>query len=165
MKIRMYTMRQARNVSLFLGGALIAVAVSLSSVLAQVFLGLLALLVVVRFLSLPSQIWVRVDAEAIAWKTPRGGVKSGLSPSDSVRVEDIVSAVVIKEEANVRVFGARKQVDMRGVRLGLRSGEGIVLPLRVVATNVSTTSPLRVLVDELKRQHPELASGLAVPTM
>ncbi|WP_344077870.1 hypothetical protein [Streptomyces crystallinus] len=158
-------MRQARNVTLFLSGALIAVAVSLSSVLAQVFLGLLALLVAVRFLSLPSQIWVRVDAEAIAWKTPRGGAKNGLSPSGSVRVEEIASAAVVKEQAHVRVLGSRKQVEMRGVRMGLRSGESIVLPLRVVATNVSTTSPLRLLVDELKRQHPELASGLAVPTM
>ncbi|MFD9483587.1 hypothetical protein ACFWBX_06200 [Streptomyces sp. NPDC059991] len=165
MKIRMYTMRQARNVSLFLGGALIAVSVSLSSAPAQVLIGLLALLVVARFLSLPSQIWVRVDAGAIAWKTPRGGVKNGLSPSGSVRVEDIVSAVVAKEQANVRVFGARKQVEMRGVRLGLRSGESVMLPLRVVATNASATSPLRVLVDELKRQHSELASSLAVPTM
>ncbi|MFK8912329.1 hypothetical protein [Streptomyces sp. YS-3] len=40
-----------------------------------------------------------------------------------------------------------------------------MLPLRVLATNVSATSPLPVLVDELKRQHPELASSLAVPTM
>ncbi|PKV77089.1 hypothetical protein BX283_8018 [Streptomyces sp. TLI_146] len=158
-------MRQARNVSLFLGGALIAVALSLSSVLAQVFLGLLALLVVARFLSLPAQIWVRVDAESIAWKTPRGGAKSGLSPSGSVRVEDVASAAVVKEQANVRVFGARKQVEMRGVRLELRSGESVVLPLRVAATNVSTASPLRALVDELKRRHPELASSLVVPTM
>ncbi|WP_264198747.1 hypothetical protein [Streptomyces violascens] len=40
-----------------------------------------------------------------------------------------------------------------------------MLPARATAANVSADSPLQRLVAELRRQHPELASGLAVPTM
>ncbi|MFE9402408.1 hypothetical protein ACFYNY_11580 [Streptomyces sp. NPDC006530] len=109
--------------------------------------------------------WGRIDADAIAWKTPRSGVKNGLPPFGTVALADVVAAAVVRERTPVRTFGARKELEMRGVRLTLRSGSSVILPARATVTNVSADSPLQRLVAELRRRHPELASALVVPTM
>ncbi|MEU8967199.1 hypothetical protein AB0C89_36685 [Streptomyces sp. NPDC048491] len=165
MKVQVFTTRQAVSASVFAGGVLFAIAVSLSSAVLQAVIGVAALALVVRFLALPSQVWVRIDADAISWRTPRSGVKNGLPPSGTVALSDVAEATVVRDRTTIRTFGAAKQMEMRGVRLILRSGETVMLPVRAAASNVSAASPLRRLVDELRRQHPELATGLAVPTM
>ncbi|KOU34939.1 hypothetical protein [Streptomyces sp. WM6378] len=165
MKVQIFTTRQAVRASLFLGGGLFAIAISLSSVVLQTVIGAAALIMIVRLLALPLQVWVRIDARAISWKTPRAGVKNGLPPSGTVAVEDVVAAAVVRERTTVRTFGTRKEMEMRGVRLTLRSGDDVMLPIRATVANVSADSPLQRLVGELRRQHPELASELTVPTM
>ncbi|MFG3282946.1 hypothetical protein [Streptomyces sp. NPDC048111] len=152
--------------SVFVGGILFAIAINLSSLVLQSVIGVAALVLVVRFLLLPSQIWVRIDATTIAWRTPRGAVRNnGLPPSGSVAVADVASAAVVRERTAVRSFGVRKELELRGVRLTLRTGGTVLLPLRATVANVSADSPLRRLVAELRRQHPELADPLVVPTM
>lgn len=165
MKVQIVTMRQAAIVSVFVGGVLFAIAVNVSSVVAQAVIGGIAVLAVARFLLLPSQGWVRIDGGSIAWKTPRAGVKHGLPPAGSAAVADIAAAAMVRQTVTVRSFGATRRLEMRGVRLTLHSGNSVMLPIRAAVTNVSADSPLRRLVDELRRQHPELASGLVVPTM
>ncbi|MFD7163232.1 hypothetical protein [Streptomyces violascens] len=153
------------SASVFVGGVLFAIAISLSSVVLQAVIGAAALIMIGRFLALPFQVWVRIDAQAITWKTSRAGVKNGLPASGTVAVGDVVAAAVVREKTTVRTFGTQKEMEMRGVRLTLRSGDGIMLPARATVANVSADSPLQRLVAELRRQHPDLASGLAVPTM
>ncbi|MCX5385624.1 hypothetical protein [Streptomyces sp. NBC_00083] len=164
-KVQIFTMRQAVNASIFFGCILFAIGVSLSSTILQAVIGVAAIALIVRFLLLPSQGWVRIDADTIAWRTPRGGRKTGLPPAGSVAVTDIAAADMVKQTVTIRPLGAAKQMEMRGIRLTLRSGGSVLLPIRAAVTNVSAASPLRRLVDELRRQHPELATALAVPTM
>ncbi|GGU07621.1 hypothetical protein GCM10010289_30820 [Streptomyces violascens] len=93
-------------------------------------LAIAAVFVVQRCLLLPSKVWVRFDDGSLSWRTHKSLIAQEVSPSGTVALDDVVSAAVIVQHPTSRVLWNRRQVEMRSVRLELRDGEHVVLPIR-----------------------------------
>ena len=135
---------------------------SVAAYVIYVVLGLGALFVVQRCLLLPSKAWVRIEGDSLAWKTHKSLVEQGVSASDSVAMRDVESVAVIVQNPTTRMLWTRRQIEMRAIRLELRGGENVVLPIRGMAVHLSAGSPFGRLLDELRRQQPELMRGVGV---
>ncbi|MFD7163233.1 hypothetical protein [Streptomyces violascens] len=135
---------------------------SVVSYVVYAILGAAAVFVVQRCLLLPSKVWVRFDEGSLSWRTHKSLIAQEVSPSGTVALDDVVSAAVIVQHPTSRVLWNRRQVEMRSVRLELRSGERVVLPIRGLAVRLVAGSPFSQLLDELRRRRPEFAQGLSV---
>ncbi|KOU34938.1 hypothetical protein ADK54_39570 [Streptomyces sp. WM6378] len=124
-------------------------------------LGVAAVFVVQRCLSLPSKAWVRFDGGSLSWRTHKSLLAQEVSPSGAVDLAAVVSAAVIVQHPTSRVLWNRRQVEMRAVRLELKSGAHVVLPIRGLAAHLVAGSPFSQLLDELRRRRPEFAQGLS----
>ncbi|MFG2722764.1 hypothetical protein ACGFW5_31375 [Streptomyces sp. NPDC048416] len=106
-----------------------------------------------------------IRRDSLSWRTHKSLLAQGVSASGSVALGDVVSVAVIMQISVVRVLWRRRELEMRSVRLKLRDGTHVVLPIRGAAARLAAGTPFAQLLDELRRQRPELASGCVVPTM
>lgn len=160
MKIQLYSIRQVTTVCavalVTLVGCVLYVRSRLSeespefALVLYIFIAMAGLFVIMRTLTLPSRVWVQVDAESISWRSARVGVKQGASPSGGVPVSEVVSATVVPQVLIIKILWRSTQVEGCAVQLELQDGQKIILPIRVAGAS-NGSQPMRELIAVLQQ--------------